>query len=198
MINQYEEKNLKIGYARVSSKWYQTELQLAKLERQGCDKIWRTNCDDKTKFKQDVDDFIEQLNKGDTVVATSLIAIAESKADILNLLSRLESKGAYFRSLKEPWCDTTPECKTPLLEVIRGVINFDLEISLMKQNDTVSPKDRSITLAVGRPSKLSENKKYEAICLLKEGKSAAAIGRLLGVSRSTISRLKRDFIPQKS
>ncbi|WP_197078435.1 helix-turn-helix domain-containing protein [Hoeflea sp. IMCC20628] len=47
-------------------------------------------------------------------------------------------------------------------------------------------------LSAGRPQKLSDQQKYKALSLLRVGKSAAAIGRMLGVSRSTISRLKNE------
>ncbi|MBL4769225.1 MAG: Hin recombinase [Rhodobacteraceae bacterium] len=46
-------------------------------------------------------------------------------------------------------------------------------------------------MSPGRPQKLSDQKRQEAISLIKIGKSAAEVSRVLGVSRSTISRLKK-------
>ena len=44
-------EGVKIGYARVSTKWYQSEVQLAQLEGQGCDKVWS-----ETDFSRDGSD----------------------------------------------------------------------------------------------------------------------------------------------
>ncbi|RXJ74560.1 transposase [Veronia nyctiphanis] len=184
---------MKIGYARVASKWYQTELQVAKLESLGCDKIWKAHNHQNLTADQEFSEFLVHIRKGDTVVATSLLAVAETKSDLLSLLNKIEIKGAYFLSIEEPWCDTTPGNAITLKSILQGVIDFELAVAELKQTSDISYTARAVGVAVGRPSKLDEEMKLEAISLLKAGKTAAEIGRLLGVSRSTISRLKRDF-----
>ncbi|MFD2178156.1 recombinase family protein [Veronia pacifica] len=188
---------MKIGYARVSSKWYQTELQVAKLESLGCEKIWKTHNHNNLTLDQEFNDFLMHIRKGDTVVSTSLLTIAESKADLLSLLNKIEIKGAYFRSIEEPWCDTSPEANVSLKTILQGLIDFEVSIAELRQNEDISYTTRAVGVSVGRPSKLSEKKKFEAVSLLKAGKTAAEIGRLLGVSRSTISRLKSEFLVDK-
>jgi len=75
---------VKIGYARVSSKWYRNEVQLSELQRQGCDRVWRD-----TAIAR-VDDganslaaFLADVSDGDVVVVSRLSAVADSIAELL-------------------------------------------------------------------------------------------------------------------
>ena len=180
---------MKIGYARVSTKWYQSEVKLAQLEGQGCDKVWSETALSHDRPDDGFEKFLAQVSPGDTVVTTRLTSLADSSADLLRLLEKIQTKGAFFRSLAEPWADTKADGGQRVIETIRGLIEF--EISVADVNSRVE-QDRPKTFGVsaGRPQKLSSQQKQKALSLLKVGKSAAAIGRMLGVSRSTISRLK--------
>ena len=184
-------KGVKIGYARVSTKWYQSEVQLAQLEGQGCDKVWR-----ETDFAQGGEDdgfdrFLAQVSPGDTVIATRLTSLAESSADLLRLLERIHKKGAFFRSLAEPWADTRAAGGERVIQTIRGLIEFEIAVADVKSR-IEQGRPKTFGVSAGRPQKLSTQQRLKAISLLKVGKSAAAVGRMLGVSRSTISRLKSD------
>jgi len=180
---------VKIGYARVSTKWYQSKVQLAQLEGQGCDKVWS-----ETGFSQDGSDdgfekFLAEVSPGDTIVTTRLTSLADSAADLLRLLEKIHKKGAYFRSLAEPWADTKADGGERVIETIRGLIEFEIAVADVKSRvDQDRPK--TFGVSAGRPQKLSIPQKQKALSLLKVGQSAAAISRMLGVSRSTISRLK--------
>ena len=96
---------MKIGYARVSTKWYQSEVQLAQLEGQGCEKVWTETGLGANGPDEGFERFLAEVSPGDTVVATRLASIAESAPELLRLLEKIQKKGAYFRSLAEPWAD---------------------------------------------------------------------------------------------
>ncbi|MCY0146717.1 recombinase family protein [Hoeflea sp. G2-23] len=182
---------MKIGYARVSTKWYQSKVQLAQLEGQGCAKVWSEE-----NFSHDGPDdgferFLAEVSPGDTVVTTRLASLADSAPDLLRLLEKIHRKGAYFRSLAEPWADTTSEGGDRVIETVRGLIEFEIAVADVKSRDD-QDRPKTFGVSAGRPQKLSNHQKQKALSLLKVGKSAAAIGRMLGVSRSTISRLKSE------
>lgn len=182
---------MKIGYARVSTKWYQSSVQLAQLESQGCDRVWSNGHVGKESSDKDFERFLAQVSPGDTVVTTRLMAVAESAADLLSLLEDIHRKGAFFRSLAEPWADTKADGGARVIESVRGLIEFEIAVADVKSRvDQDRPK--TFGLSAGRPQKLSDQQKHKALSLLRVGKSAAAIGRMLGVSRSTISRLKNE------
>ncbi len=185
---------MKIGYARVSAQWYQSELQVAELEKRGCDRVWRELLLQGEGSDNDLEAFLKQVSPGDTVIATRVVAVAHSAADFLNLLEKIHQKGASFKSLAEPWANTSDQDGERVIETIRGMIDFELAVA-----DMISRKseDRPHTFGVsaGRPHKLTQQEKDKALSLLNIGKTAAEIGRTLGVSRSTISRLKASNSP---
>lgn len=189
-ILPWEVDYVKIGYARVSTKWYQGELQIAELEKLGCDKVWSDTLTGGENSENQLKAFIKQLSSGDTVIATRVTSVAQSAAELLHLLEEIDKKGAYFKSLAEPWANTNEHGGERVIETIRGMIGFELALAALdKKQDVERPQTFGISL--GRPRKLSEKQKYEAMSLLKIGRTAAEISRKLGVSRSTISRLKR-------
>lgn len=183
------EVKVKIGYARVSAKWYQNEFQVAELERQGCDRVWRESLLESDDPDSALRAFMAQVSPGDTVIATRVISVAHSAADLLHFLEMLQRKGAFFRSISEPWIDTKRDGGARVVETIRGMIDFEIEVAdLRSRQDADHPQ--TVGISAGRPPKLTERERFEALSLLKLGKSAAEISRKLGVSRSTISRLK--------
>lgn len=181
---------MKIGYARVSAKWYQSELQVSELEKQGCDKIWKDSNLENENPDKALKMFLKGVSKGDTVVTTRLASVANSIPDLLRLLEQIHKKGAYFRSVAEPWVDTSSEGGTHVINTLRGIIDFEIAVA-DAESRVQENRPKTFGVLPGRPQKLSGQQRTEAISLLRIGKSAAEVSRMLGVSRSTISRLKK-------
>jgi DNA invertase Pin-like site-specific DNA recombinase len=192
MFSATEFETMKIGYARVSAKWYQSELQVSELERQGCDKIWKDSILEAENPDKALRNFLKEVSKGDTVVATRLASVANSAPELLQLLEKIRKKGAHFRSISEPWADTSSAGGDHIIDTIRGIIDFEIAVadaeSRIEEN-----RPKTFGVSAGRPQKLAEQQRQEAFALLKMGKSAAEVSRVLGVSRSTISRLKKEM-----
>ncbi|WP_282170309.1 recombinase family protein [Ruegeria atlantica] len=185
---------VKIGYARVSSKWYRSEVQLSELKRQGCDRIWSDTTQDGNDRGETLETFLADVSAGDVIVVSRLSAIADSIAELVNLLRQVHEKGAAFRSMSEPWINTEGGRAETVLDVLSGVIDYELGLADLESR-TVEDRPRSFGLSKGRPKKLTATEREEALSLLSMGKTAAEIGRMLGVSRSTISRLK-NMLPE--
>ena len=50
---------------------------------------------------------LEQLREKDVVVVWKLDRLARSTRDLLEIMAAIQATGAGFRSLSEPWADTT-------------------------------------------------------------------------------------------
>ena len=50
---------------------------------------------------------MRSLEPGDTVLVTKLDRLARSTRDLLNILATIGEAGASFKSLGDPWADTT-------------------------------------------------------------------------------------------
>jgi DNA invertase Pin-like site-specific DNA recombinase len=50
---------------------------------------------------------LKAVEPGDVVVVARLDRLARSSRDLLNIIHELNEAGAAFKSLADPWCDTT-------------------------------------------------------------------------------------------
>lgn len=179
---------MKIGYARVSAKWYRKEVQIASLKQAGCEEIWHEEPLDGEFDHAGFMKLMSRLSMNNTLVTARLASIARSNAELLLVLRRIRDIGCHFRSLEEPWVDTQRADINQLIRIIEGIDKFNREAGeLASRHDDKVPM---FGIASGRPKKLSELQRLEAKAMLQLGKSAAEISRVFNVSRSTISRLK--------
>ena len=104
---------VKIGYARVSSKWYRNEVQLSELQRQGCDRVWSDTAGDGNDRADSLESFLKDVSAGDIVVVSRLSAVADSIAEVLHLLEVLRKKGAaHLRGhMPSPTQELTGACE---------------------------------------------------------------------------------------
>lgn len=59
---------MKIGYARVSTKDQNLDLQIEALEKAGCEKIYQEKISGTTKNRPELDKLIEQFREGDELM----------------------------------------------------------------------------------------------------------------------------------
>jgi DNA invertase Pin-like site-specific DNA recombinase len=50
---------------------------------------------------------VAALKRGNLVIVTRLDRLGRSVRELLNLLADLDHAGVAFKSLADPWCDTT-------------------------------------------------------------------------------------------
>ncbi len=56
---------------------------------------------------------LERIGKGDTLVVVRIDRLARSLSHLLEVIERLEAKGAFFRSLTDPIDTASPQGKLP-------------------------------------------------------------------------------------
>jgi Resolvase, N terminal domain len=68
---------------------------------------------------------LKQIEAGDMLIVTRLDRLARSTRDLLNILHQLAEKGAKFKSLHDPWCDTSTPQGELLVTVLAGFATFE-------------------------------------------------------------------------
>ena len=68
---------------------------------------------------------IQALGNGDTLVVVKLDRVARSTRDLLNILDAIAKAGASFKSLGDPWCDTTSPHGELMVTVLGGLATFE-------------------------------------------------------------------------
>ena len=183
-----------LGYARVSTDGQNLDRQIDALTKAGVSKK-HIYCEKMTGTKSDrpeLNRLIHDLETGDTVIIADLTRISRSTKDLLEIVDKIKNKGAYIKSLKDTWLDTTSSnpYNDFLLTVMSGLSQLERDlISQRTKEGLVSAKARGRN--GGRPSK--QNEKAEMVMALYDsGMKIADIVRNTELSRSTVNRIIKN------
>src|SRR6266403_1622836 len=154
---------MKYGYARVSTDGQSVDVQVRQLTKAGCKKVFR-----------------------EVLTVTRLDRLARSTRDLLNTLAAITGKKAGFRSLGDTWADTTTSHGRLMLTVLGGLAEFERDLIGAR---TGEGRARAVARGqrMGRPPKLTDHQKGEAIKRREQGETLADIARSYNVSPATIS-----------
>jgi DNA invertase Pin-like site-specific DNA recombinase len=179
---------MKIGYARVSTEDQHVDLQLDALTQAGCQRLFCEKVSGAGPQRPELLRMLEQLRAGDMVVVWKLDRLARSTRDLLATVETIRAAGATFRSLSEPWADTTSHGGKFILTVFAGMAEFERELI---RERTRAGRDVAKRRGVrfGRPKKLNVEQRDLAVRLRAEGKSVKEVANIFGVHVSTIYRL---------
>jgi DNA invertase Pin-like site-specific DNA recombinase len=177
-----------IGYSRVSTDGQTLADQIAALKTAGAGKVFSEKQSGARFDRPQLRKAIGTLGRGDVLLVTRLDRLARSTRDLLNVLHEVSERGAAFKSLADTWADTTTPHGKLMVTILGGLAEF--ERSLIKARTDVGIKRaRDAGIRFGRPPKLTQHQRAEALRLLGMGEPQNAVARLLNVDQSTISRL---------
>jgi DNA invertase Pin-like site-specific DNA recombinase len=177
-----------IGYGRVSTDGQSLESQHAALTAAGAEKVYAEKISGAVTERPALMKTIAALGPGDTLIVTRLDRLARSTRDLLNILDTIGKRQACFKSLADPWADTTTDIGKLITTVLGGIAEF--ERSLIRAR-TADGRQRAKARGVrfGQKLKLSLFQINEAIQRRQAGERLRDIARSYGVSHSLISRL---------
>ena len=176
------------GYARVSTNGQTLASQDAQLHAAGAAKVYFEKASGAKSDRAELAKVIRRLHPGDVLLVTRLDRLARSTRDLLNILDSIGKAGASFKSLADPWADTSTLHGKLMVTVLAGLAEFERSLILARTSDG---RIRAMAKGVkfGRPSSLTPHQKQEALPRLQEGAVQADLARSYGVSQATISRL---------
>ena len=120
-----------VGYARVSTREQETDLQLDALARAGCEVVFQEKASGASqKGRPELARCLASLGRGDVLVVYKIDRIARSLFDLLDILRRLEKVGATIRSTTEP-LDTTNSMGVFVVQILGAVAQ--LERSMIRE-----------------------------------------------------------------
>lgn len=177
------------GYARVSTDGQSADGQVEALIAAGAAKIFKEKVSGAKADREELGRLLKAIGAGDVLMVTRLDRLARSTLNLLKVLNQVMEKGAGFRSLAEPWADTTTPNGRLLLTILGGFAEFEREmIRSRTQEGRVRAKARGV--AFGPKRKLTPHQAREAVARREAGETVRDIARSYDVSHSTISRLK--------
>jgi DNA invertase Pin-like site-specific DNA recombinase len=176
------------GYARVSTDGQDLATQHEMLREAGAELVYSEKQSGIKTDRAALARLMTSLEPGDTKLVTKLDRLARSTRDLLNTLATIGEAGASFRSLGDPWADTTTPHGRLMLTVLGGLAEFERHLILTRTEEgRVRAKARGIKFR--RKPKLTKHQQTEALARVAQGETLTAIARSYNVSHMTISRL---------
>ena len=159
-----------LGYARVSTLEQNLDRQLDALKDYGVDErlIYREKITGTKRERPELSRMLDEMQKGDTVVICDLTRISRSTKDMLDIVEKIKNKGAFIKSLKDTWLDTTSgnPYSQFLLVIMSGLAQLERDlISQRTKEGLKAAKARGRN--GGRPS--LQNKHRDAVMAMYRG-----------------------------
>jgi len=175
-----------IGYARVSTKDQETDLQLDALARAGVTRIFEEKASS-VGARPQLRRCLAALRPGDVFVIYKLDRVARSLPDLLSILAEIKAAGALVKSLTEP-LDTTTAMGSFVIQILGAVA--ELERGIIRERSIAGQRAaRDRGFLPGRPRALSLDAEAEVVRLYLTGEyTMKSLALLHDVSESAIKR----------
>ena len=177
------------GYARVSTDGQTLASQQAELTAAGCAKVFAEKVSGARTDRVELAKVLKRLERDDLLIVTRLDRLARSTRDLLNILHALAERGARFKSLHDPWADTTTPQGELLVTILAGFATFERHL-IKARTDDGRKRAQSRGVRFGRPRKLDANQRQEALARLTNGETLVDVARTFAVDPTTIGRLQ--------
>ena len=184
---------MKIGYARVSTTGQDYETQLAKMNVEGCEKVFSEKQSGKSADNRlELQKAVEFAREGDVLVITKLDRLARSMGDLWAIVRELEAKGVAFKVLDQSGMDTSSATGKLLFNILGSIAEFERDlINARTAEGREAAKAKGVKF--GRKEKLTA----EQVAALKADFAAGflskeAIAKKYGIARNSVYRLASD------
>src|SRR3984893_9690568 len=169
-----------IAYARVSTDGQSLESQLSALKLACAERTFSEKVSGVKTDRRELAKAIASLGQGDVLLVTRLDRLARSTRDLLNVLDAIGKVGAGFRSIADPWADTTTAHGKLMITILGGLAEFERSLILAR---TGEGRQRAMLKGVrfGRKPKLTPSRVAEAIRRRSAGETQTDIARYFGV-----------------
>ena len=174
-----------VGYARVSTRDQNHELQLDALEAAGCTKIFEEKLSGAQRDRPELKAALEYVRPGDGLVVWRLDRLARSLKQLIETVEMLSDREIGFRSLTED-INTTSSGGRLIFHIFGALAEF--ERSIIRERTTAGLAAAKARGRVGgRPPALRDSDLRVAHTLLKAGQlTVAEIAERLHVAPSTL------------
>lgn len=179
---------MKYGYARVSTKDQNLDLQIDALKKAGCQKIFKEVVSGAKTNRPQLDELLSILKKDDVIVIWKLDRMGRSLHHLIKIVNELNEKGISITSLQDP-IDTTTAQGRLMFNMFASLAEFEKDLIYERTMAGLSSA-RARGRMGGRPkglSKAAQEKACVAEALYKQGElSTDQIAKQLRVSRTTM------------
>ena len=184
---------MKYGYARVSTKDQNMQMQIDALEEYGCRAIYSEVAKGAKSDRSKWLELLEQLKKGDTLVVWKLDRMGRSLHHLVKIVHELLQKDVSIISLNDP-IDTNSIQGKLMFNIFASLAEFEKDL-IRERTQAGLRAARARGLIGGRPkglSKEAQNKARTAEALYNQKELPVnQISKQLGISKTTLYKYLR-------
>lgn len=184
---------MKLGYARISTREQNLDMQVIALENAGCERIYEEVASGAKADRPIFDSLIKQLRDGDTLTVWKLDRLGRSLKHLVELVHNLMQRNIGLCSLNDPINTTTSQGRL-IFNIFASLVEFERDIIRERTNAGLSAARTHGRLG-GRPRGIPKSSEATAIAaetLYREGKlSVMQIARKLSISKNTLYKYLR-------
>ena len=184
---------MKYGYARVSTKDQNLELQIDALEKYGCQKIYSEKAKGAKADRPKWQELLNQIESNDTLVIWKLDRMGRSLHHLIKVVTELMEKNISIVSLNDP-IDTTNIQGKLMFNIFASLAEFEKD--LIRERTMAGLRSARVRGRMGgRPKGLSQEAirkacTAEALYTQKE-LSISEITEQLSISKTTLYKYLR-------
>ncbi len=127
-MTESDPKARSFGYARVSTYGQTLDAQLEQLRKEGCSEIYCEKASGAQPDRRELLRLLKAVAPGDVVTVTRIDRLARSTFDLFAIIKRIVDAGAQFRSLAEPWADTSTSTGRLMIAVLGGLADVERDL----------------------------------------------------------------------
>jgi DNA invertase Pin-like site-specific DNA recombinase len=176
-----------IGYARVSTRDQDPQLQVDALQAAGCEQVFTDHgVSGKLTSRPEFDKALAALQPGDVMVVWKLDRLGRSLQHLVEVVNGLKDRGIGFRSLTEQ-IDASNGMGKLVFHLFAALAEFERDLIRERTLAGLEAARRQGRTG-GRKNRLSPEQRALAGKMHQDGETVTAIARILNVSRPVVYR----------
>ncbi len=186
------------GYARVSTTEQNLDLQIDAFLKEGIDvkNIYADKAPSAREDRKSLSKLLKYVREGDTIVVWKLDRLARSLIHFTSFINQLNEMGVKFRSITEPFLDTTDKSSHSqfIVNIFAALAQLERDI-IIERTKAGLASARARGKVFGAPKGISKKNQQKAVLCeeyFREGKlTVSEICERLDISRATYYKYLR-------
>ena len=185
---------MKYGYARVSTKNQDLEVQLQQLQAENCEVIYKEKLTGTNMEREELKKVLSLLKEGDTLVVTKLDRLARNSKEGIAIIDDLFKRNVKVHVLNVGLLENTTMGRF-FLQTMLAVAEMERNMIIERTQEGKELAKLNPNFKEGRPKKFSKEQIKLALQLLA-AHSYKQVEEMTGISISTLKRAKRTYIAE--
>lgn len=181
----------RIGYARVSTTGQSLDVQLDRLAKANCGRVYKEKLSGRTADRPQFKECLSYLREGDTLVVTRLDRLARSVVHLAQLAERFEHEGIALVVLDQNIDTETPTGRL-MFNMLAAIAEFETDLRAERQAEGIA-KAYEHGVQFGRPRKLTPELCKQIKTRRDRGETIGQIAKQYNVGEASVYRALRSL-----